>query len=83
LGGSGAKSARECRNAQLDFHAEKRSNATPTPILKLVFTARAKGDGLVVDACLTRADSHGQRHAALIIIEPPSGPAHRITPREP
>jgi len=36
-------------------------------------------NGLVVEACLTRADGHGERHAALAMIEPRADRPVRIT----
>jgi hypothetical protein len=36
-------------------------------------------NGLVVDACLTQADGHAERQAALALIEPPADRPGRIT----
>lgn len=49
---------------------------------KLCFMGHAlmeNRNGLVVDACLTRADGHAERIAALAMIEPHADRPHRIT----
>ena len=76
------------RNAEADFHGEKRSNdthaSTTDPQAKLYRKGRGKEaklcfmghglmenrNGLLVDACLTGADGHAERIAALHMIEP-------------
>jgi hypothetical protein len=76
------------RNAEADFHGQKRSNdphASTTDAgarlyrkgkgkeTKLCFIGRGLMEnrhGLLVDACLTRADGHAERVAALHMIEP-------------
>ena len=76
------------RNAEADFHGQKRSNDThasttdPDARLyrkgkgketKLCFIGRGLMEnrhGLLVDACLTLADGHAERVAALHMIEP-------------
>jgi transposase len=76
------------RNAEADFHGQKRSNEThasttdPDARLyrkgsgkeaKLCFMGHAlmeNRNGLVVDACLTEANGHAERIAALHMIEP-------------
>jgi transposase len=76
------------RNAESDFHGQKRSNEThasttdPNAKLyrkgsgkeaKLCFMGHAlmeNRNGLVVDACLTLADGHAERVAALHMVEP-------------
>jgi len=76
------------RNAEANFHGEKRSNEThasstdPDARLyrkgkgkeaKLCFIGHAlmeNRSGLLVEACLTRADGHAERVAALAMIEP-------------
>jgi transposase len=76
------------RNAEADFHGQKRSNDThasttdPDARLyrkgkgketKLCFIGHALMEnchGLLVDACLTLADGHAERVAALHMIEP-------------
>ena len=76
------------RNAEADFHGQKRKNPThasttdPEAKLyrkgagkeaKLCFMGHAlmeNRNGLVVDACLTQADGHAERIAALHMIEP-------------
>jgi transposase len=75
------------RNAEADFHGEKRSNDTHAcatdPEAKLYRKGRGKEaklcfmghglmenrNGLLVDACLTAADGHAERIAALHMIE--------------
>jgi transposase len=78
------------RNAEADFHGQKRSNdshaSTTDPEARLYRKGKGKGKetklcfighglmenrhGLLVDACLTRADGHAERVAALHMIEP-------------
>ncbi len=76
------------RNAEADFHGQKRSNEThasttdpdarlyrkgPGKEAKLCFIGHGlmeNRSGLLVDACLTRADGHAERVAALHMIEP-------------
>ena len=85
------------RNAEVDFHGQKRSNEThasrtdpeahlyrkgPGKEAKLCFmghTLMENRSGLVVDACLTQADGHAERQAALILIEPRADRPGRIT----
>lgn len=75
------------RNAEADFHGERRSNethaSTTDPDARLYRKGRGKEarlcfmghglmenrHGLLVDACLTLADGHGERVAALHMIE--------------
>lgn len=76
------------RNAEADFHGEKRLNTThasttdpdarlyrkgPGKEAKLCFIGHGlmeNHSGLLVDACLTQADGHAERVAALHMIEP-------------
>ena len=76
------------RNAEADFHGNKRSNethaSTTDPDARLYRKGKGKEaklcfighglmenrSGLLVDACLTRADGHAERVAALHMIEP-------------
>jgi transposase len=76
------------RNAEADFHGQKRSNQThvsttdpdarlyrkgPGKEAKLCFIGHGLMEnraGLLVDACLTPADGHAERVAALHMIEP-------------
>ena len=85
------------RNAEADFHDEKRSNATHSsatdPEAKLYRKGSGKEaklcfmghglmenrNGLLVDACLTQADGHAERIAALHMIEPHAERPHAIT----
>ena len=85
------------RNAEGDFHGQRRSNDThqsttdpdarlyrkgPGKEAKLSFMGHALMEnrhGLVVDACLTRADGHAERIAALHMIEPRADRPGRIT----
>ena len=85
------------RNAEVDFHGQKRSNQThasrtdpearlyrkgPGKEAKLCFMGHAlmeNRNGLVVDACLTQADGHAERDAALALIEPRADRPGRIT----
>ena len=92
-----AKPAAAGRNAEVNFHGQKRSNEThasrtdPEARLyrkglgkeaKLCFMGHAlmeNRNGLVVDACLTEADGHAEREAALALIEPRADRPGRIT----
>lgn len=85
------------RNAEVDFHGQKRSNDThasrtdpearlyrkgPGKEARLCFMGHAlmeNRNGLVVDACLTEADGHAERTAALAMIEPRADRPGRIT----
>jgi transposase len=85
------------RNAEVNFHGQKRSNKThasrtdpearlyrkgPGKEAKLCFMGHAlmeNRNGLVVDACLTEADGHAEREAALALIEPRADRPGRIT----
>ena len=76
------------RNAEADFHGQKRSNdshaSTTDPDARLYRKGKGKETklcfighglmenrhGLLVDACLTLADGHAERAAALHMIEP-------------
>jgi transposase len=87
--GSGEPSAQGGgRNAEADFHGQKRSNdthaSTTDPDARLYRKGKGKETklcfighglmenrhGLLVDACLTLADGHAERVAALHMIEP-------------
>ena len=75
------------RNAEVDFHGQKRTNATHASTTDADARLYKKGKGkesrlcfmghglmenrhgLLVDACLTTADGHGERNAALHMIE--------------
>lgn len=85
------------RNAEVDFHGQKRSNEThvsrtdpqarlyrkgPGKEARLCFMGHAlmeNRSGLAVDACLTQADGHAEREAALAMIEPRADRPRRIT----
>jgi len=85
------------RNAEVNFHGQKRSNETHASLTdpgarlyrkgegkeaKLCYMGHAlmeNRNGLVVDACLTHADGHGERNAALAMIEPRGDCPARIT----
>ena len=85
------------RNADVDFHGQKRSNETHASITdpdarlyrkgsgkeaKLCYMGHAlmeNRSGLVVEACLTHADGHAERNAALAMIEPRADRPVRIT----
>lgn len=88
-GGSGEPPAQGGgRNAEADFHGQKRSNdthaSTTDPDARLYRKGKGKETklcfighglmenhhGLLVDACLTLADGHAERVAALHMIEP-------------
>ena len=85
------------RNAEVNFHGQKRSNETHASVTdpdarlyrkgegkeaKLCYMGHAlmeNRNGLVVDACLTHADGHAERNAALAMIEPRADRPVRIT----
>ena len=85
------------RNAESDFHGEKRSNethaSTTDPDARLYRKGKGKEaklcfighglmenrSGLILDACLTRADGHAERVAALAMIEPRADRPRRVT----
>jgi transposase len=85
------------RNAEVDFHGQKRSNethvSTTDPDARLYRKGQGKEaklsfighglmenrTGLVVDACLTPADGHAERVAALHMIEPHADRPNKIT----
>jgi IS5 family transposase len=85
------------RNAEADFHGQKRGNEThasttdpharlyrkgPGKEAKLSFMGHGlmeNRSGLLVDACLTRADGHAERVAALHMMEPRAERPRRIT----
>ena len=85
------------RNAEVNFHGQKRSNEThasrtdpqarlyrkgPGKEAKLCFMGHAlmeNRSGLIVDACLTEANGHAERVAALAMIEPRADRAGRLT----
>ena len=87
----------EGRNAEVDFHGQKRSNETHASVTdpdarlyrkgegkeaKLCYMGHAlmeNRNGLVVEACLTHADGHAERNAALAMIEPRADRPVRIT----
>ena len=86
--GSGEPPVGGGRNAEADFHGQKRLNEThalstdpdarlyrkgPGKEAKLSFIGHGlmeNRSGLLVDACLTEADGHAERVAALHMIEP-------------
>ncbi|MGL3104584.1 IS5 family transposase [Bradyrhizobium sp. BR 1432] len=86
--GSDEPPAQGGRNADADFHGQKRSNDTHTsttdPDARLYRKGKGKETklcfighglmenrhGLLVDACVTQADGHAERVAALHMIEP-------------
>lgn len=86
--GSGEPAKGGGRNADADFHGQKRSNdthaSTTDPDARLYRKGKGKETklcfighglmenrhGLLVDACLTQADGHAERVAALHMIEP-------------
>ena len=94
---SAAESPSAVRNAEVDFHGQKRSNEThasrtdpqarlyrkgPGKEAKLCFMGHAlmeNRSGLIVDACLTEANGHAERVAALAMIEPRADRPGRIT----
>ena len=85
------------RNVEVDFHGEKRSNATHAsssdPDARLYRKGRGREaklsylghvlmenrNGLIVEACVTRADGHAERHAALAMIEGVADRPSKIT----
>jgi transposase len=85
------------RNAEVDFHGQKRSNETHASVTdpdarlyrkgegkeaKLCYMGHAlmeNRSGLVIEACLTHADGHAERNAALAMIEPRADRPARIT----
>ena len=85
------------RNAEADFHGQKRSNETHASVTdpdarlyrkgegkeaKLCYMGHAlmeNRSGLVIEACLTHADGHAERNAALAMIEPRADRPARIT----
>ncbi len=85
------------RNAEVNFHGQKRSNETHASVTdpearlyrksegkeaKLCYIGHAlmeNRNGLVVEACLTRADGHAERNAALAMIERRADRPARIT----
>ena len=85
------------RNAEADFHGQKRSNdthaSTTDPDARLYRKGQGKEaklcfmghglmenrHGLLVDACLTLADGHAERVAALHMIEPQADRPQTIT----
>lgn len=85
------------RNAEADFHGQKRTNdthaSTTDPEARLYKKGKGKEaklcfmghglmenrHGLLVDACLTLADGHAERVAALHMIEPRADRPGRIT----
>ncbi len=95
--GSGEPPTGGGRNAEADFHGERRSNQThgsttdPDARLyrkgagkeaKLCFMGHGLMEnrhGLLVDACLTPADGHAERVAALHMIEPHAERPRAIT----
>src|SRR4051812_453940 len=94
---SGEPPASGGRNAEADFHGQKRSNATHASTTdrdarlyrkgqgkeaKLCFLGHGLMEnrhGLLVDACLTLADGHAERVAALHMVEPFADRPQRIT----
>src|SRR4051794_6455045 len=95
--GSGEPPAGGGRNAEADFHGQKRSNethaSTTDPEARLYRKGKGKETklcfmghglmenrhGLLVDACLTLADGHAERVAALHMIEPRADRPRAIT----
>ena len=77
------------RNAEADFHGQKRSNDTHASTTegkgketKLCFIGHGLMENrhsLLVDACLTLADGHAERVAALHMIEPRAERSRAIT----
>lgn len=85
------------RNAETDFHRQRRSNethaSTSDPDARLYRKGKGKEaklcfmghglmenrSGLLVDACLTPADGHAERVAALAMIEPHGDRPRAIT----
>ncbi len=95
--GPGEPPAGGGRNAEADFHGQKRTNethaSTTDPDARLYKKGKGKEarlcfmghglmenrHGLLVDACLTQADGHAERVAALCMIEPLADRPHAIT----
>jgi transposase len=95
--GCGEPPASGGRNAEADFHGQKRSNEThasttdpdarlyrkgPGKEAKLCFIGHGlmeNRSGLLVDACLSEADGHAERVAALHMIEPRADRPRPIT----
>lgn len=85
------------RNAEADFHGQKRTNqthgSTTDPEARLYKKGKGKEaklcfmghglmenrHGLLVDACLTQADGHAERVAALHMVEPKADRPQAIT----
>ena len=85
------------RNAEVNFHGQKRSNETHASVTdpdarlyrkgegkeaKLSYMGHAlmeNRNGLVVEACLSHANGHAERNAALAMIEPRADRPVRIT----
>ncbi len=85
------------RNAEVNFHGQRRSNETHASVTdpdarlfrkgegkeaRLCYMGHAlmeNRNGLVVEACLTHADGHAERNAALAMIEPRADRPVRIT----
>jgi transposase len=94
---SGEPPADGGRNAEADFHGERRSNethaSTTDPEARLYKKGKGKEaklcfmghglmenrHGLLVDACLTEANGHAERVAALHMIEPRADRPRAIT----
>lgn len=95
--GSGDLPSGGGRNAEADFHGQKRTNQThrsttdpdarlyrkgPGKEARLCFIGHGlmeNRSGLLVDACLTPADGHAERVAALAMIEPHADRPRAIT----
>ena len=85
------------RNVEVDFHGERRGNATHAstsdPDARLYRRGRGREaklsylghvlmenrNGLIVEACVTRADGNAERHAALAMIERVADRPSKIT----
>ena len=83
------------RNAEVNFHGHKRSNETHASVTDPDARLYRRGEGKEaklcymghalmenrngLEACLTRADGHAERHAALAMIEPRADRPVRIT----
>ena len=94
---AGTPVADKGRNAEVDFHGQKRSNETHASVTDPDARLYRKGEGkearlcymghalmenrngLVVEACVSRADDYAERNAALAMIEPWADRAVRIT----
>ena len=92
-----APAADKGRNAEVDFHGQKRSNQTHASVTdpdarlyrkgegkeaKLCYMGHAlmeNRNGLAVDGCLTHADGHAERIAALAMVEPRADRPGRVT----